>query len=77
MKVNPEWIKSSGTRLPSSAKLIEALSRAINKPDVDIDQVVRLVSMDMAITSRLLRMANSVSGGANTVYFWRLQNHLS
>ncbi len=59
MKVNPEWIKSSGTRLPSSAKLIDALYRAINKPDVDIDQVVRLVSMDMAITSRLLRMANS------------------
>ena len=58
-RVNPERIKAACTRLPSSAKLIDALYRAINQPDVDTDQVVSLVSMDIAITSRLLRMANS------------------
>jgi len=60
-KVDPKWIKAATARLPSSSKLIDALYRAINQPDVDIDQVIRLVSMDVAITSRLLRMANSAS----------------
>lgn len=60
-KVDPKWLKAASARLPTSAKLIEALYREIKKPDVDIDQVVRLVSMDVAITSRLLRMANSAS----------------
>ena len=59
MKVDPKWIKAASARLPSSAKLIDALYRVIQQPDVDVDHVVRLVSMDTAITSRLLRMANS------------------
>ena len=59
MKVNPKWLKAATARLPSSAKLIDALYRALQQPDVDIDHVVRLVSMDVAISSRLLRMANS------------------
>jgi HD-like signal output (HDOD) protein len=59
MKVDHNWLKAASARLPSSAKLIDALYRAINQPDVDMDLVVRLVSMDVAITSRLLRMANS------------------
>jgi HD-like signal output (HDOD) protein len=58
-QVDPKWIKAATARLPSSSKLIDALYRAINQPDVDIDQVIRLVSMDVAMTSRLLRMANS------------------
>lgn len=61
MKVDLNWLKAASARLPSSAKLIDALYRAINKPDVDMELVVRLVSMDVAITSRLLRMANSAS----------------
>ena len=59
IKIDPKWLKSASARLPSSAKLIDALYRVINQPDVDMDQVIRLVSMDIAITSRLLRMANS------------------
>ncbi|MCS6243477.1 MAG: HDOD domain-containing protein [Opitutus sp.] len=59
IKVDSKWLKAASARLPSSAKLIDALYREIKKPDVDIDQVIRLVSMDVAITSRLLRMANS------------------
>ena len=59
LNLDPEWLKAASARLPSSAQLIAALYREIQKPDVDIDQVVRLVSMDIAITSRLLRMANS------------------
>ena len=61
LKVDPKWLKAASARLPSSAKLIEALYRAIQQPDVDIDHVVRLISMDIAISSRLLRMANSAS----------------
>ena len=60
-KIDPNWIKAASARLPSSAKLVHALYRAINQPDVDIDQVIRLVSMDVAISSRLLRMANSAN----------------
>lgn len=59
MKVDLNCLKAASARLPSSAKLIDALYRAINKPDVDMELVVRLASMDVAITSRLLRMANS------------------
>ena len=61
IKVDPKWLKAASARLPSSAKLIDALYRQIQKPDIDIDHVIRLVSMDVAITSRLLRMANSAS----------------
>ena len=59
IKVDPKWLKAASARLPSSAKLIDALYREIQKSDVDIDQVIRLVSMDVAIASRLVRMANS------------------
>jgi hypothetical protein len=61
IKVDSKWLKAASARLPSSAKLIDALYREIKKPDVDIGQVIRLVSMDVAIASRLLRMANSAS----------------
>jgi len=61
IKVDLNWLKAASARLPSSSKLIDTLYRAIQQPDVDIDQVVRLVSMDVAITSRLLRMANSAT----------------
>jgi HD-like signal output (HDOD) protein len=61
MKVDPKWLKAASSRLPSSAKLIDALYRVIQQPDIDVDHLVRLVSMDTAITSRLLRMANSAS----------------
>lgn len=57
--VDINWLKAASARLPSSSKLIDTLYRAIQQPDVDIDHVVRLVSMDVAITGRLLRMANS------------------
>ena len=61
LKADPQSIRAASARLPSSAKLIDALYSVISKPDVDIDQVIRLVSLDIAITSRLLRMANSAS----------------
>jgi len=60
-QVDINWLKAASARLPSSSKLIDTLYRAIQQPDVDIDQVVRLVSLDVAITSRLLRMANSAT----------------
>jgi HD-like signal output (HDOD) protein len=59
MKVDLNCLKAASARLPSSSKLIDALYRAINQPDVDMDRVVRLASIDVAITTRLLRMANS------------------
>ena len=61
IKVDSKWLKAASARLPSSAKLIDALYREIKKNNVDIEQVIRLVSMDVAIASRLLRMANSAS----------------
>ena len=61
IKVDTKWLKAAAARLPSSAQLIDTLYCAIQQPDVDIDHVVRLVSMDVAITSRLLRMANSAT----------------
>ena len=61
MKVEPKWLKAAAARLPSSVKLIDALYRAIKQPDIDIDHVIRLMSMDIAVTTRMLRMANSAS----------------
>jgi HD-like signal output (HDOD) protein len=60
-KLDPNWLKAASARLPSSAKLIDALYKALQQPDVDMDHVVRLISMDTAISSRLLRMANSAT----------------
>jgi len=61
IKLDTKWLKAAAARLPSSAKLIDTLYRAIQQPDVDIDHVVRLVTLDVAITGRLLRMANSAT----------------
>jgi HD-like signal output (HDOD) protein len=41
--------------------LIDPLYIALQKLDVDIDEVICLVSKDLAMSSRLLRMANSAS----------------
>lgn len=61
MPCNPQLIKSAAARLPSSARLIDPLYIALQKLDVDIDEVIGLVSKDLAMSSRLLRMANSAS----------------
>ena len=65
MKADINCLKAASARLPSSTKLIDALYRAINKPDVDMELVVRLASMDVAITSRLLRMAHGACYSRN------------
>lgn len=61
MPSDPQLIKSAAARLPSSARLIDTLYLALQQHDVDIDHVIQLVAKDIAMSSRLLRMANSAS----------------
>ncbi len=59
--ITPRSLKEASVRLPSSAKLIDALHNALKQPDVDINQVVKLMTSDVAISTRLFRMANTAS----------------
>lgn len=57
--ITPQALRAAATRLPSSVQLIDALYQALNQPDVDNEHVVKLLSLDIAVATRLLRMANT------------------
>ena len=54
-------LREASVHLPSSVKLIDTLYRALQQPDVDAEKVIGLMSMDIGIATRLLRMANTAS----------------
>lgn len=54
-------LKVAAARLATASALINALYDALNQPEVDHQRVIKLMSMDVAISSRLLRLANTAS----------------
>ena len=58
---NLNLLKAAASRLATASVLINALYEALNEPEIDHERVVKLMSMDIAISTRLLRLANTAS----------------
>ncbi len=58
---NLTLLKAAAARLATASALINALYEALNEPEIDHGRVVKLMSMDVAICTRLLRLANTAS----------------
>ncbi len=58
---NLNLLKSAASRLATASVLINALYEVLNEPEIDHERVVKLMSMDIAISTRLLRLANTAS----------------
>ena len=54
-----EAVLAAAQKLPSGPRLVVELGQAIRNPNVDTDDIVKLVRQDAALVARLLRVANS------------------
>jgi putative nucleotidyltransferase with HDIG domain len=68
MKPLDEFVKQIKT-LPPGPRVLSQLLSALGKPDIDASEVVRLISFDPALTSKLLQRCNTaVYGQTQPVY---------
>lgn len=58
-RINLEQLLETTRKLPATPQLIPKLQRVLNDPDVDIDDVIKLIRIDTSLTSGLIRLANS------------------
>ncbi len=49
----------SCTSLPSPPKVALQLMDLVKNPEIDIDDVVRILTLDPALSAKILRLANS------------------
>jgi HD-like signal output (HDOD) protein len=49
----------SGIGIPSQPKIVMDINREINKPEADLSKISDIVSMDVAMSAKLLKIANS------------------
>jgi len=52
-------VESGTLQLPSLPEIALRIHKAVEQPDVDIDQISRLMELDPALSARLLKVANS------------------
>ena len=55
-----------GKKLPGNMLALVQLASKIHEPDIDMDELVRLVSMDISLSVKTLRFANSAQNGLQT-----------
>ncbi len=55
------WLEVRGAELPVSPILVDHALRLAHDPDVSVHRIVRLVSKEQVLASRVLRLANSAS----------------
>ncbi|MEM7292947.1 MAG: HDOD domain-containing protein, partial [Pseudomonadota bacterium] len=53
----------SGKKLPSNRLALVELATKVHQPDIEIDELHRLVSTDVALSVKALRFANSAANG--------------
>ncbi len=58
-KINLEQLLEKTKKLPATPQLIPRLQRAINDPDVEIDDILKLIRIDTSLTSGVIRLANT------------------
>lgn len=49
--------------LPPSPKILPPLLQLLNRPDVDSDRVVKLITLDASLTAAVLKLCNNATGG--------------
>ena len=62
LAVNPQALRQRLSRLrgvPTLPKLLERVIAALEDPEVNLDSVAQLIEIDQALTSQILRLANS------------------
>jgi len=52
--------------LPPAPRILPQLMTLLGKPDIDSDQVIRLITYDPALTANVLQLCNSAYIGAAT-----------
>ena len=52
-------VESGVLQLPSLPEIALRIRKAVEQPDVDIDQISRLIELDPALSARLMKVANS------------------
>ena len=52
-------VESGALQLPSLPEIALRIHKAVEQPDVDIDQISRLIELDPALSARLIKVANS------------------
>lgn len=58
-RINLDQLLETTRKLPATPQLIPKLQRVLNDPDVEIDEVIKLIRIDTSLTSGLIRLANS------------------
>jgi len=61
-------VESGTLQLPSLPEIALRIRKAVEEPDVDIDQISRLMELDPALSARLIKVANSpLTQGADPI----------
>ena len=61
-------VESGTLQLPSLPEIALRIRKAVEQPDVDIDQISRLMELDPALSARLMKVANSpVTRGSSPI----------
>lgn len=58
-----ERFAAAAERLPTTPQVYDRLSGAMKDPDVGVDEIVRVVRLDAALSARVLRLCNSAQYG--------------
>ena len=58
-RINLDQLLETTRKLPATPQLIPKLQRVLNDPDVEIDEVIKMIRIDTSLTSGLIRLANS------------------
>lgn len=68
LELGPEAIRRQVTRLksvPTLPRLLERVIAALDDPEIDFNNVAELIEVDQALTSQILRLANSAFYSSN------------
>ncbi|HEU5081300.1 MAG TPA: HDOD domain-containing protein [Opitutaceae bacterium] len=65
LSITDEKFAAAAEKLPSTPRIFERINVALRNPDVEIEDLARILKLDAALSARLLRVANSAAAGGS------------